>query len=157
MTSSLVSKTLITGAGGSCSAERDHGVTKNESCQVGVLMALYSFTLSSLLKIFYNENILSVGTDWDVVRKCVCAAYFHQVGFFLGNGNEYWIPFDINPDRRHVWKELGSMWMQGTGCPPIFTPPAPSLGWVSLLTMWSTTSSSWLQRWDLLVFKFYSI
>lgn len=22
----------------------------------------------------------SSGTDWDVVRKCVCAAYFHNAG-----------------------------------------------------------------------------
>lgn len=23
--------------------------------------------------------IISCGTEWDVVRKCICAAYFHQV------------------------------------------------------------------------------
>lgn len=23
-------------------------------------------------------SLASCGTDWDVVRKCICAAYFHQ-------------------------------------------------------------------------------
>ena len=27
-------------------------------------------------------KLVSCGNDWDVVRKCICAAYFHQ-GFFL--------------------------------------------------------------------------
>lgn len=23
-------------------------------------------------------NLMSSGSDWDVIRKCICAAYFHQ-------------------------------------------------------------------------------
>lgn len=23
-------------------------------------------------------SLASCGTDWDIVRKCICAAYFHQ-------------------------------------------------------------------------------
>ena len=23
-------------------------------------------------------SLLTVGTDWDVIRKCICAAFFHQ-------------------------------------------------------------------------------
>lgn len=23
-------------------------------------------------------NLVSSGSDWDVIRKCICAAYFHQ-------------------------------------------------------------------------------
>ena len=30
--------------------------------------------------------LTSVGTDWDVVRKCVCAAYFHQAARIKGIG-----------------------------------------------------------------------
>ena len=28
----------------------------------------------------------SVGTDWDVIRKCICAAYFHQAARLKGIG-----------------------------------------------------------------------
>jgi len=31
-------------------------------------------------------SLVSVGTDWDVVRKCVCAAYFHQAARLKGIG-----------------------------------------------------------------------
>ena len=51
--------------------------------------------------------------------------------------------------RRRAWKESESMWTQGMECPPTFTLPAPSLGWDSLRTMLSTTSSSWPQRYVL--------
>lgn len=23
-------------------------------------------------------NLISCGSDWDIIRKCICAAYFHQ-------------------------------------------------------------------------------
>lgn len=23
-------------------------------------------------------NLVSCGSDWDIIRKCICAAYFHQ-------------------------------------------------------------------------------
>lgn len=23
-------------------------------------------------------NLVSSGSDWDIIRKCICAAYFHQ-------------------------------------------------------------------------------
>jgi len=31
-------------------------------------------------------EIKSCGTDWDIVRKCICAAYFHQAGRLKGLG-----------------------------------------------------------------------
>ncbi|XP_042196437.1 pre-mRNA-splicing factor ATP-dependent RNA helicase PRP16 [Callorhinchus milii] len=31
-------------------------------------------------------NIVSCGTDWDVIRKCICAAYFHQAAKLKGIG-----------------------------------------------------------------------
>merc|ERR1712088_592359 len=30
--------------------------------------------------------LVSVGTDWDVVRKCICAAFFHQAARLRGIG-----------------------------------------------------------------------
>ena len=31
-------------------------------------------------------DILSVGTDWDVIRKCITAGYFHQAARVKGIG-----------------------------------------------------------------------
>ena len=31
-------------------------------------------------------KMVSVGTDWDVIRKCICAAYFHQAARLKGIG-----------------------------------------------------------------------
>lgn len=31
-------------------------------------------------------EILSVGTDWDIVRKCITAGYFHQAARVKGIG-----------------------------------------------------------------------
>ena len=31
-------------------------------------------------------KMISVGTDWDVIRKCICAAYFHQAARLKGIG-----------------------------------------------------------------------
>lgn len=31
-------------------------------------------------------NIKSSGTDWDIIRKCVCSAYFHQAARLKGIG-----------------------------------------------------------------------
>ncbi|XP_055504934.1 pre-mRNA-splicing factor ATP-dependent RNA helicase PRP16 [Leucoraja erinacea] len=31
-------------------------------------------------------NIVSCGTDWDIIRKCICAAYFHQAAKLKGIG-----------------------------------------------------------------------
>lgn len=31
-------------------------------------------------------NVLSCGTEWDIVRKCICAAYFHQAARLKGIG-----------------------------------------------------------------------
>ena len=25
-------------------------------------------------------KLVSAGSEWDVIRKCICAAFFHQVG-----------------------------------------------------------------------------
>ena len=41
------------------------------------------------LKEIMEQNkmkILSSGTDWDVVRKCICSAYFHQAARLKGIG-----------------------------------------------------------------------
>ena len=31
-------------------------------------------------------KLVSVGTDWDVIRKCICAAFFHQAARLKGIG-----------------------------------------------------------------------
>ena len=31
-------------------------------------------------------KMVSVGTDWDVIRKCICAAFFHQAARLKGIG-----------------------------------------------------------------------
>jgi pre-mRNA-splicing factor ATP-dependent RNA helicase DHX38/PRP16 len=31
-------------------------------------------------------KIVSSGTDWDVIRKCICSAYFHQAARLKGIG-----------------------------------------------------------------------
>ena len=31
-------------------------------------------------------KLVSSGTDWDIVRKCVCAAFFHQAARLKGIG-----------------------------------------------------------------------
>lgn len=31
-------------------------------------------------------TIISSGTDWDVIRKCICSAYFHQAARLKGIG-----------------------------------------------------------------------
>jgi len=33
-----------------------------------------------LKEIMENQKMemVSAGTDWDVIRKCICAAFFHQ-------------------------------------------------------------------------------
>lgn len=31
-------------------------------------------------------SLASCGTDWDIVRKCICAAYFHQAAKLKGIG-----------------------------------------------------------------------
>ncbi len=31
-------------------------------------------------------KVVSCGSDWDVVRKCVCSAYFHQAARLKGLG-----------------------------------------------------------------------
>ncbi|KAJ8400510.1 hypothetical protein AAFF_G00396340 [Aldrovandia affinis] len=31
-------------------------------------------------------NLLSCGSDWDIIRKCICAAYFHQAAKLKGIG-----------------------------------------------------------------------
>jgi len=31
-------------------------------------------------------KIFSSGTDWDVIRKCICSAYFHQAARLKGIG-----------------------------------------------------------------------
>lgn len=44
-------------------------------------------------------SLASCGTDWDVVRKCICAAYFHQAAklkvrdVLLGWG--VWVPASL--------------------------------------------------------------
>ena len=43
---------------------------------------------SQLMDIMKAESmeIVSCGTDWDVVRKCICSAYFHQAARVKGIG-----------------------------------------------------------------------
>ena len=31
-------------------------------------------------------KLVSSGTDWDVIRKCICSAYFHQAARLKGIG-----------------------------------------------------------------------
>ena len=31
-------------------------------------------------------KLVSCGTDWDVIRKCICAAFFHQAARLKGIG-----------------------------------------------------------------------
>lgn len=31
-------------------------------------------------------NLVSCGSDWDIIRKCICAAYFHQAAKLKGIG-----------------------------------------------------------------------
>lgn len=31
-------------------------------------------------------GVISCGTDWDVIRKCICAGYFHQAAKVKGIG-----------------------------------------------------------------------
>ena len=35
---------------------------------------------SQLKDIMYQlkMNVTSIGFDWDIIRKCICSAYFHQ-------------------------------------------------------------------------------
>ena len=48
-------------------------------------------------------ELVSSGTDWDVVRKCICAAFFHQAAKLKGIG-EYvnarnGMPANLHPTR----------------------------------------------------------
>lgn len=33
-----------------------------------------------------NMQVISCGNDWDVIRKCICSAYFHQSARLKGIG-----------------------------------------------------------------------
>ena len=35
-------------------------------------------------------SLASCGTDWDIVRKCICAAYFHQAAKLKVSPVELW-------------------------------------------------------------------
>ena len=43
---------------------------------------------AQLKEIMENQKmeLVSSGTDWDVIRKCICAAFFHQAARLRGIG-----------------------------------------------------------------------
>lgn len=34
----------------------------------------------------HKMKVVSCGTDWDIIRKCICSAYFHQAARLKGIG-----------------------------------------------------------------------
>ena len=109
--------------------------------------------------------IPSVGTDWDVVRKCVCAAYFHQVRFSVlspwicfhwtfsplgGSSQRHWGVCKCK-ERYAGQSSSNQVGGQNIGKIEMETwtsiPTVLSLAWALLLTMWFITSSSWPQRY----------
>ena len=100
-----------------------------------------------------NENLPSVGTDWDVVRKCVCAAYFHQVGCFLGNVRQILDPMWFHPWQAARLKGIGEYVNARNGMPANLHPTSALFGMgftadyvvYHELIMTSKVRSSWIQ------------
>lgn len=96
-------------------------------------------------------SLASCGTDWDIVRKCICAAYFHQAAKLKvspekpgGAVTPSWP--DTLPERRvllshctvlQIWASPGS-WCQGSiegwgSCPDVQCFAEAATCWVSSL------------------------
>ena len=54
---------------------------------------------AQLKEIMENQKmeLVSSGTDWDVIRKCICAAFFHQAARLRGIG-EVAVNFNLLPE-----------------------------------------------------------
>jgi len=86
-------------------------------------------------------SLASCGTDWDVVRKCICAAYFHQAaklkvrGVYAHLGDKRLSPLGMSALTTLILcRALGSMSISVQACLATCTPPAPSLAWATLQT-----------------------
>jgi hypothetical protein len=55
--------------------------------------------LEDIMKTQKMDSTSSVGTDWDIIRKCITAGYFHQAARVKGIG-EY---VNIRTGVSHAW------------------------------------------------------
>ncbi|KAH9817346.1 P-loop containing nucleoside triphosphate hydrolase protein [Melampsora americana] len=65
---------------------------------------------------FQKLEVLACGTDWDIIRKCICAGYFHQAAKVKGIG-EYQncrtgIPMHLHPTIYHELVLTSKEYMQ---------------------------------------------
>lgn len=74
-----------------------------------------------------NLAVTSCGTEWDVIRKCICSAYYHQAAR-LKVKSVYVYMYTYN-DGYCNYRVLENMLIVGLVCHAIFTLPVPYMVW----------------------------